>query len=141
MPPIRFLASVRHILLAASISLNSKIINPYSYYEKKGLVYITIIALFSRQPSSYFKCTKANTYSLLHLFILKELDLQVVNQRCAVSYINLITFFIPDISYQIFSIYVLYTISYIYFPKWWNNKSLFLLCEEGVGLYYYYSSF
>ena len=46
MPSIRSLASVYYILLAASISLNSEIISPYSYCAKKGLVYITIIALF-----------------------------------------------------------------------------------------------
>ena len=64
MPPIRSLASIYCVLLAISISLNSKIMSPYSYYTKKGLVYITIIALFSYQPSSYSKCTKANTYFL-----------------------------------------------------------------------------
>ena len=32
----------------------------YSRYAKKKLVYIIIIALFSRQPSSYFKYTKLN---------------------------------------------------------------------------------
>ena len=47
MPFIRFLASVYYILLATSISLNSEIMSPYSYYTKKGLVYITIIAPFS----------------------------------------------------------------------------------------------
>ena len=64
MPSIRSLASVYYILLAASISLNGEIMSPYSYYTKKELVYITIIVFFSYQPSSYFKCTKANTYSL-----------------------------------------------------------------------------
>ena len=64
MPSIRFLASVCYILLAAFISLNSEIMSPYSYYAKKGLVYIAITAFFSCQPSSYFKCIKANTYSL-----------------------------------------------------------------------------
>ena len=48
MPPIRSLASVYYILLAASISLDGEIMSPYSYYAKKGLVYITIIAPFSR---------------------------------------------------------------------------------------------
>jgi hypothetical protein len=67
MPPIRLLASVCHILLTASISLDSEIISPYSYYTKKRLVCIAIIALFSRQPSSYSKCTKANTYSLYNI--------------------------------------------------------------------------
>ena len=64
MPFIRSLASVYCVLLAASISLDSKIMSPYSCCVKKGLVYIAIIALFSCQPSSYSKCTKANTCSL-----------------------------------------------------------------------------
>ena len=54
----------RYTLLATSISLNEEIMSPYSYYMKKGLVCITIIAFFSHQPSSYSKCTKANTCSL-----------------------------------------------------------------------------
>ena len=64
MPLIRSLTSVYYILLATSISLNGKIMSPYSYYVKKGLVCVTIIAFFSCQPSSCSKCTKANTYSL-----------------------------------------------------------------------------
>ena len=64
MPPIRSLASIYYALLAASISLNSEIISPCSYYVKKGLVCIIIITSFSRQPSSYSECTKANTCSL-----------------------------------------------------------------------------
>ena len=47
MPFIRSLVSVYCTLLAASISLDSEIMSPYSYYIKKGLVYITIIAPFS----------------------------------------------------------------------------------------------
>ena len=46
MPFIRSLASIYYILLAVSISLDSEIISPCSYYTKKGLVYIIIIALF-----------------------------------------------------------------------------------------------
>ena len=61
MPPVRFSAFTYYILLAIFILLNSKIISPCSRYIKKGLVYIAIIALFSWQPSSYFKSTKANT--------------------------------------------------------------------------------
>ena len=64
MPFIKSLASIRCVLLAISISLDGEIISPYSYYAKKGLVYIAIIAFFSRQPSSYFKYIKANIYSL-----------------------------------------------------------------------------
>ena len=67
MPLIRSLASIYYALLAISISLNSEIISPYSYCTKKGLVYITIIALFSRQPFSYSKYTKANTYFLCNV--------------------------------------------------------------------------
>ena len=47
MPPIRSLASVYCVLLATFISLDGEIISPYSYYAKKGLVYITITAFFS----------------------------------------------------------------------------------------------
>ena len=64
MPPIRFSTSKRCTLLATSISLDGEIISPYSCYTKKGLVYITIIDLFSRQSSFYAECTKLNTYVL-----------------------------------------------------------------------------
>ena len=67
MPPIRSSAFIYYVLLTASISLNSEIMSPYSYYVKKGLVCITIIVLFSRQPSSYSKYIKANTYSLYNV--------------------------------------------------------------------------
>ena len=67
MPLIRSLASVYYILLTISISLNGKIMSPYSYYAKKGLVYITIIAPFSYQSSFYFKYTKANIYFLYNV--------------------------------------------------------------------------
>ena len=48
MPFVRSSVSKRYALLAISISLNGKIISPYSYYIKKGLVYLAIINLFSR---------------------------------------------------------------------------------------------
>jgi hypothetical protein len=67
MPLIRFSASMCHVLLATSISLNSEIISPCSHYMKKGLAYITITDLFSCQPSSYLKYTKANIYSLCNM--------------------------------------------------------------------------
>ena len=66
-PLIRFFMSKRYALLAISISLDREIINPYSYYTKKGLVYITIIDLFSCQPSSYTECTKLNTCVLYNV--------------------------------------------------------------------------
>ena len=58
---IRLFAFKRYVLLTVSISLNREIISLYSYYTKKGLVYITIIDPFSRQPFSYTKYTKLNT--------------------------------------------------------------------------------
>ena len=61
MPFIRSTASKHYILLAILISLNREIINPYSCYIKKGLVYIIFIVLSSYQPSSYLECTKVNT--------------------------------------------------------------------------------
>ena len=67
MPFIRSLASIHHVLLAVSISLNSEIISPCSYYIKKGLVYIAIITPFSYQPSFYSECIKANTCSLYNI--------------------------------------------------------------------------
>ena len=48
MPPIRSSVSKRYTLLTISISLDREIISPYSYYIKKGLIYIIIIDPFSR---------------------------------------------------------------------------------------------
>ena len=47
MPVIRLTASKYCTLFTSSIALNGEIINPYSYYIKKGLVYIAIIDPFS----------------------------------------------------------------------------------------------
>ena len=60
MPLIRFLASKCHAYTIAVILLLSEIMPSYSCYKEKKLVYIIIIAPFSRQPSSYIKCTKLN---------------------------------------------------------------------------------
>ena len=60
-PFIRLFASKRCTLLTTTISLDGEIISPYSYYMKKGLMYIIITDFFSRQPFSYTKCTKLNT--------------------------------------------------------------------------------
>ena len=62
MPFIRSFVSERCILLTTSISLDGEIISPYSYYIKKGLIYIIITNPFSCQPSFYTKYTKLNTY-------------------------------------------------------------------------------
>jgi hypothetical protein len=68
MPLIRSLVFKYYALLVASISLNSEIINPYSCYMKKGLVYIALISPFKCQPFSYLKCTKANTQSSYNIY-------------------------------------------------------------------------
>ena len=67
MPFIKSSTFKRYTLLAISISFNREIISLYSRYTKRGLVYIIIIFLFSRQPSSYSKYTKANTYLLYNM--------------------------------------------------------------------------
>ena len=92
MPFIRSLVFKRtayYFKLVAVILLLNKIIPTYSYYIEKGLVYITIIALLGRQPSSYIKYTKLNIRSsyniksvsntkytfLIHSYILQSLRL------------------------------------------------------------------
>ena len=63
MPFIRSLVSKRlthYFKLVAVILLLGEIMPTYSYYTEKGLVYIIIITLSSRQPSSCTKYTKLN---------------------------------------------------------------------------------
>ena len=67
MPTIRLTVFKYHTLFTSSIALDSEIISPYSYYMKKGLVYIAIADLFSRQFSSCFKYTKLNTCVLYNV--------------------------------------------------------------------------
>ena len=63
MPFIRSLASERRVYIIAVILLLGEIMPTYSYYTEKKLVYITIVAPFSYQPSFYVECTKLNIYS------------------------------------------------------------------------------
>ena len=60
MPPIRSLASECCAYTVILILLLGVIIFMYSCYTEKKLVYITIVAPFSRQPSSCSKYTKLN---------------------------------------------------------------------------------
>ena len=62
MPPIRSTAFKCRACTILVILLLGKIMPIYSYYVKKKLVYIIIIASFSCQPSSYIKCTKLNIH-------------------------------------------------------------------------------
>ena len=59
-PPVRSLASERYTYIIAIILSLSEIMPTYSCCVLKGLVYIIIIALLGRQPSSYTKYTKLN---------------------------------------------------------------------------------
>ena len=74
MPFIRSLALKCCIFFTTSISFNKEIISLYSYYIKKGLVYIIIISPFSRQPFLYLEYMKANTRLLydVHLISLNK---------------------------------------------------------------------
>jgi hypothetical protein len=67
MPFIRSIIFKYCTLLIAAISLNSEIINPYSHYAKKGLIYIALISPFRHQPFFYLECTKANTQSFCNI--------------------------------------------------------------------------
>ena len=60
MPFVRSLASKCCTCVIAVILLLSEIMPTYFCCVLKGLVYIAIIALLGRQPSSYTKCTKLN---------------------------------------------------------------------------------
>ena len=61
-PSIRFIVSKRYTCIVKTMVLLSKIMPIYSYYVEKKLLYIIIMALFSCQPSSCFKCIKLNKY-------------------------------------------------------------------------------
>ena len=59
---IRLLVFKHYAYIVAIILLFSGIMPSYSYCKEKKLVYITIIVLFSHQPSFYIECTKLNIY-------------------------------------------------------------------------------
>ena len=67
MPSIRLSVSERCALLTTYISLNREIMSLCFYYTKKRLIYIIIINPFGRQPFSYAKYTKLNTYILFNM--------------------------------------------------------------------------
>ena len=68
MSPIRSSAFRRYNKLVTLIISISKVIPSYSYYIKKGLVYIIIMAPFSHQPSSYTKYIKVNMRSSYNIY-------------------------------------------------------------------------
>jgi hypothetical protein len=70
MPFVRSLA-FKHLAycskLIAVILLLSEIMPTYSRYTEKGLVYVTIMALSSQQPSSCSECIKLNMHSFCNI--------------------------------------------------------------------------
>ena len=90
MPPIRFLASnySTHYfkLIAVILSLN-KIMPIYSHYTKKKLVYITITAPFSYQPSFCSEYTKLNIHSFYNI--------QLVSITKYIFLVFIVLFYLP----------------------------------------------
>jgi hypothetical protein len=77
MPPVRslvFKCLAYHSKLVAVIFLFSEIMPSCSHYIEKGLVYITITALFSRQPSSCSVCTKLNIYLSYNIHFISDAE-------------------------------------------------------------------
>jgi hypothetical protein len=75
MPPIRsliFKHLAHYFKLIAVILLLSKIMPSCSHYIEKGLVYITITALFNCQPSFYFKCIKLNIHLSYNIYSMSD---------------------------------------------------------------------
>jgi hypothetical protein len=73
MPPIRSLAFkylAHRSKLVAVILLLSEIMPFYSCCAEKGLIYITIMALSSWQPSSCSECTKLNIYLSCNVYFI-----------------------------------------------------------------------
>ena len=67
MPAVKLIVSEHRALFISSITLNSEIMSPCSYYMKKGLVYVVIADPSNYQLFSYFKYTKLNTYILYNM--------------------------------------------------------------------------
>ena len=61
-------------IVAVILSL-SEVILLYSYCANKGLIYITIAALFNCQPSFYFKYISINKYLFYNIYL-------VFNAKC-----------------------------------------------------------
>jgi hypothetical protein len=74
MPSIRSTTFKRHALLVLSIILLGEIITSCSCYAEKKLLYIAIMSLSKRQPSSYFKCTSANMRSLYNIHLVSFVE-------------------------------------------------------------------
>ena len=83
MPLIRSLVSKYCTYIIAVILLLSEIMPTYSYCVLKGLVYIIIIALLSRQPSSCTKYTKLNICSSCNVYLVSDAKYIFLVYLCA----------------------------------------------------------
>jgi len=73
MPPLRpLLSTIYYTYIVAAILLLSEVILFYLYCAKKGLVYITIAAPSSCQPSFYFKCTSINIHLSYNIYLVSN---------------------------------------------------------------------
>ena len=74
MPPFRLLLStVRRAYVITAILLLGKVILLYSRCVKKGLVYITIAAPSSHQPSFYSKCISVNIQLSYNIYSVSDI--------------------------------------------------------------------
>ena len=89
MPFIRSLVSKRRAYTVAVILLLGEIMPSYSRCKEKKLVYITIIALFSRQPSSYSKCTKSNMCSSCNIKSVSDTEYLYLLCPCSLQSLQL----------------------------------------------------
>ena len=74
MPFIRSLVSKYYAYIVTLILLLGVIIPTYSHYTEKKLVYITIAAPFSCQPSSCSKCIKANMRLFYNIYSVSDTE-------------------------------------------------------------------
>ena len=85
------IASIYYTTLITLILFINKVMPPYSYYIKKGLVYIIIVALSSYQPSSYTKYTKVNIYLFYNIYSISDAKY--------IYYLTLFSRLVPYLSY------------------------------------------
>ena len=83
MPPVRSTASRRCNKLILLVLFINKIMLSYSYYIKKGLLYIMIISLSSCQLLSCIKCIKVNIYSSCNICLVFN-----AKYKCLIIYLN-----------------------------------------------------
>ena len=68
------LQTQRHAHIVVLILLFGEVILLYFYCAKEGLIYIIIVAPFSRQPSFYFKCTQLNIHSFYNVWSISNAE-------------------------------------------------------------------